>query len=73
VVAKLEDMPSNSLQWEGEKNKKDVTNRNRQSQISDTFSFGKCSGNGRFVSLHNVHRKNADICLCFLDYDCKGK
>jgi hypothetical protein len=50
VVAKLEDSPSNSLQWEREKNKKDVTNRNRQSQISDTFSFGKCSGKGRVVS-----------------------
>ncbi|PNF26697.1 hypothetical protein B7P43_G03392 [Cryptotermes secundus] len=43
VVAKLEDSPSNSLQWEREKNKKDVTNRNRQSQISDTFSFGPMS------------------------------
>lgn len=64
MVAKLEDSPSNSLQLEREKNKKDVTNRNRQSQISDTFTFGKCSGNGRVVSVHEVHRRNADIRVC---------
>lgn len=73
MVAKLEDSPSNSLQWEREKNKKDVTNRNRQSQISDTFSFGKCGGNGRVVSVHKMHRRNAGINVCFLGYDSRRK
>lgn len=41
VVEKLEDSPFHTSEWEREKNKKDVTNRNRQSQTSNTVSSGK--------------------------------
>jgi hypothetical protein len=51
VVAKLEESPSHSSEWEREKNKKDVTNRNRQSQTSNTISSGECNGKGKFAFL----------------------
>lgn len=73
VVAKLEDLPCNPLQWEREKNKKDVTNRNRQSQTLDTFCFSKCSYNGRVISMRKVHRGNSGVCVCLRDHDCRGK
>jgi hypothetical protein len=41
VVEKLEDSRFHISEGEREKNKKDVTNRNRQSQNSNTVSFGK--------------------------------
>jgi len=44
VVEKLEDSHFRISEGEHEKNKKDVTNRNRQSQTSNTVSFGKCKG-----------------------------
>ncbi|KDR08841.1 MICAL-like protein 1 isoform X2 [Zootermopsis nevadensis] len=43
VVAKSEDSSSHSSEWEREKNKKDVTNRNRQSQTSNTITSGPVS------------------------------
>jgi len=44
VVVKLENPQFPISEGEREKNKKDVTNRNRQSQTSNTVSFGKCKG-----------------------------
>lgn len=44
VVEKLEDSHFHISEGEREKNNKDVTNRNRQSQTSNTVSFGKCKG-----------------------------
>lgn len=55
VVAKSEDSSSHSSEWEREKNKKDVTNRNRQSQTSNTITSGKCNGESKVVSVHNCH------------------
>jgi len=44
VVEKFEDPHFHISEGEREKNKKDVTNRNRQSQTSSDISFGKCKG-----------------------------
>jgi hypothetical protein len=51
VVVKSEDSLSHS-EWEREKNKKDVTNRNRQSQTSNTITSGKCNTEGNIVSVY---------------------
>lgn len=50
MVAKSEDLSSHSPEWEREKNKKDVTNRNRQSQTSNNITSGKLS-----VSVFKYH------------------
>jgi len=44
VVEKYEDSHFHISEGEDEKNKKDVTNRNRQSQTSNDVNFGKFKG-----------------------------